>query len=173
MSQVHIVAATTADIPQILEIVNHNILNETCIYDIDERPLEVQLQWFENQMKNNYPVIVAKFENTVLGYASYAQYRPKVGYKFSMEHSIYIHPKHQNKGIGKELLKELIHLATLNNVHVLIGGIDANNQGSIAFHEKLGFEVVGRMNEVGFKFDKWLDLIWMQKTLNFKLIDSD
>ena len=166
MSKVQIVSATTADIPQILEIVNHNILNETCIYDIEERSLETQLAWFENQLNHNYPVIVAKQNHSVLGYASYGQYRPKVGYKFSMEHSIYIHPAHQNQGIGKELLQELIQIASSNNVHVLIGGIDANNLGSIAFHEKFGFEVVGRMNEVGYKFDKWLDLIWMQKTLS-------
>ena len=166
MSKVQIVSATTADIPQILEIVNHNILNETCIYDIEERSLETQLAWFENQLNHNYPVIVAKQNHSVLGYASYGQYRPKVGYKFSMEHSIYIHPEHQNQGIGKELLQELIQIASSNNVHVLIGGIDANNLGSIAFHEKFGFEVVGRMNEVGYKFDKWLDLIWMQKTLS-------
>ena len=165
MSKVQIVEATKADIPQILEIVNHNIVHETCIYDIEKRTLAAQLLWFENQLNQNYPVIVAKNGDKILGYASYAQYRPKVGYQFTMEHSIYIHPEFQNQGIGKVLLTELIGLATKNNVHVLIGGIDANNQSSIEFHQQFGFEIVGRMNEVGYKFDRWLDLVWMQKTL--------
>jgi phosphinothricin acetyltransferase len=165
MSKVQIVEATTADIPQILEIVNHNIVHETCIYDIEKRTLEAQLLWFGNQLNQNYPVIVAKDGDKILGYASYAQYRPKVGYQFSMEHSIYIHPEFQKQGIGKLLLTELIDLATKNNVHVLIGGIDANNQNSIEFHQQFGFEIVGRMNEVGYKFDRWLDLVWMQKTI--------
>jgi phosphinothricin acetyltransferase len=82
-----------------------------------------------------------------------------------MEHSIYIHPEFQKQGIGKLLLTELIDLATKNNVHVLIGGIDASNQNSIEFHKQFGFEIVGRMNEVGYKFDRWLDLVWMQKTI--------
>ena len=165
MSKVHIVAATTADIPQILEIVNHNIVHETCIYDTEKRTLGAQLLWFENQLNQNYPVIVAKDGDKIVGYASYAQYRPKVGYRFSMEHSIYIHPEFQKQGIGKVLLTELIDLATKNNVHVLIGGIDASNQNSIEFHKQFGFEIVGRMNEVGYKFDRWLDLVWMQKTI--------
>jgi len=160
-----VVTATLQDIPQILEIVNHYIANDSCIYDIDPRTIEKQIEWFENQMIQQYPVIVAKQDDQVLGFASYSQYRPKVGYRFSMEHSIYLHPAFGQKGIGTLLMTSLISIAKEKNIHILIGGIDASNLGSIQFHEKFGFQIVGRMNEVGFKFNRWLDLIWMQKTL--------
>lgn len=165
MSSVQIVAATSADIPQILKIVNYYIENDTCIYDLEPRSLEKQIEWFENQTIQAYPVIIAKRENMIVGFASYSQFRPKVGYKFSMEHSVYVAKEEMGNGIGKLLLQSLIEIAKAKGVHTIIGGIDANNHGSIAFHEKFGFEVVGRMNEVGFKFGKWLDLVWMQKTL--------
>lgn len=165
MSNVQIVAATTADIPQILNIVNHYIANDTCIYDLEQRSLEKQIEWFQNQTIQEYPVIIAKRGHMIVGFASYSQFRPKVGYKFSMEHSVYVAKEELGNGIGKLLLQSLIEIAKVKGVHTIIGGIDAKNQGSIAFHKKFGFEVVGRMNEVGFKFGKWLDLVWMQKIL--------
>jgi phosphinothricin acetyltransferase len=166
MSQVHIVAATTADIPQILEIVNYYIVNDTCIYDIEPRSLEKQIDWFNQLTVLGYPVIVAKIDHMIIGFASYSQFRPKVGYKFSMEHSVYVSHREKGKGIGKLLLQTLIDIAQNQGVHLLIGGIDANNTDSIAFHENFGFEIVGKMSEVGFKFDKWHDLVWMQKKIN-------
>lgn len=165
MSLVSIVSATLNDIPQILQIVNHYIANDTCIYDIEPRSIEKQTEWFENSISHNFPVIVAKQDNIVLGFASYSQFRPKIGYRYSMEHSIYLHPSFQKKGIGSMLMNALISIAEQNNIHTLIGGIDTSNQNSIQFHEQFGFQIVGRMNEVGYKFDRWLDLIWMQKTL--------
>ena len=166
MSSVLIVAATKNDIPQILDIVNHYIENDTCIYDLEPRSLEKQMEWFENQTLNNFPVLVAKIDNQLIGFASYSQFRPKVGYKFSMEHSVYVAHNQKGNGAGKMLLQALIEIAKNQNIHTLIGGIDANNQGSIDFHSKFGFETVGRMNQVGYKFNRWLDLVWMQKTLN-------
>jgi phosphinothricin acetyltransferase len=165
MSLVLIENASANDIPQILDIVNYYIENDTCIYDIEPRTIEKQMEWFNNQTLNNYPVLVAKKDNKVLGFASFSQFRPKVGYKFSMEHSVYVNHQEKGSGIGKLLLQELIKIAEAKNIHTLIGGIDANNQGSIDFHAKFGFEIVGRMNQVGYKFNRWLDLIWMQKTL--------
>lgn len=166
MSQVHIVAATTADIPQILEIVNYYIVNDTCIYDIEPRSLEKQIDWFNQLTVLEYPVIVAKIDQRIIGFASYSQFRPKVGYKFSMEHSVYVSHREKGKGIGKLLLQTLINIAQNKGVHLLIGGIDANNTDSIGFHENFGFEIVGKMKEVGFKFNKWHDLVWMQKKFN-------
>jgi len=165
MSSVLIIAATKNDIPQILDIINHYIENDTCIYDLEPRSLKKQMEWFNNQMANNYPVLVAKINNQLIGFATYTQFRPKVGYKFCMEHSVYVAQNKKGNGAGKLLLQTLIEMAEQKNIHTLIGGVDANNQSSIEFHKKFGFEIVGRMNEVGFKFDRWLDLVWMQKTI--------
>ena len=165
MSSVLIVAATKNDVPQILDIVNHYIENDTCIYDLEPRALEKQMEWFENQTSNNYPVLAAKIDNQLIGFASYSQFRPKVGYKFCMEHSVYVAHNQKGNGAGKMLLQALINIAEEQKIHTLIGGIDANNQNSIEFHKQFGFEIVGRMNEVGYKFDRWLDLVWMQKTI--------
>ncbi len=165
MSEVQIRKAVLNDIPNILEIVNHYIAHDTCIYDVEPRSLEFQITWFENQISLGNPVFVAVENSQLLGFASYSQFRPKVGYKFSMEHSVYLHPSEKGRGVGKLLMLALIDNAKEQNIHTLIGGIDATNLNSIEFHKKLGFELVGRMNEVGFKFGKWLDLVWMQKTL--------
>ncbi len=165
MSSVLIENATKNDIPQILDIVNHYIENDTCIYDLEPRALEKQMEWFENQTSNNYPVLVAKLDNELIGFASYSQFRPKVGYKFCMEHSVYVAHNKKGNGAGKLLLQALIESAENQHIHTLIGGIDANNQNSIEFHKQFGFEIVGRMNEVGYKFNRWLDLVWMQKTI--------
>lgn len=165
MSEVQIREAVLDDIPSILEIVNHYIAHDTCIYDIEPRAIDFQIAWFEIQMNLGNPVLVAEENSKLLGFASYAQFRPKVGYKFSMEHSVYLHPSEKGRGIGKLLLLSLINKAKQQNIHALIGGIDATNIDSIEFHKKLGFEVVGKMNEVGYKFNKWLDLVWMQKII--------
>ena len=163
--EIEIKFATSDHLPQILDIVNHYIQHDTCIYDIESRTPKIQLEWFENQQKNGYPVIVALRDQEIIGYASYSLFRPKVGYKFSMEHSIYLRSNQLFRGTGTLLMNQLIELAKENNIHSLIGGIDANNSKSIQFHEKFGFNVVGRMNEVGFKFNRWLDLVWMQKII--------
>lgn len=165
MPKVSIVEATRDDIPAILEIVNHYIVNDTCIYDLEPRKLETQLAWFDLQTENKNPIWVAKMNDNVVGFASFSQFRPKVGYRFTMEHSVYLNPNFQGLGIGKMLLLKIIESAQNNKIHTLIGGIDAANLNSIEFHKKMGFELVGRMNQVGYKFDRWLDLIWMQKTL--------
>ncbi len=165
MSEVQIRAAVLDDIPSILEIVNHYIAHDTCIYDIEPRSLEFQIAWFESQMSLGNPVLIAEENSKLLGFASYSQFRPKVGYKFSMEHSVYLHPTEKGRSLGRVLMLALIDCAKEQNIHILIGGIDATNINSIEFHKKLGFELVGRMNEVGYKFGKWLDLVWMQKTL--------
>ena len=165
MSSVLIVAATKNDIPQILDIVNHYIENDTCIYDLEPRSLEKQLEWFDNQTSKNHPVLVAKIDNQLIGFASYSQFRPKVGYQYCMEHSVYVDHEAKGNGVGKLLLQALIKIAEEQNIHTLIGGIDADNESSVEFHKQFEFKIVGRMNEVGYKFDRWLDLVWMQKTI--------
>ncbi|HEX9151790.1 MAG TPA: GNAT family N-acetyltransferase [Flavobacterium sp.] len=163
--EIKIRPAVFADIDTILEIVNHEILHSTSNYDYEPHDFETQKVWFEDKLKNNLPVIVAEFENGAIGFASYGPFRQKIGYQFTVEHSVYVAQEFIGKGVGKLLLAELIRLAKEQGYHVMIGAVDADNSGSIAFHEKFGFKVVGTIREVGYKFDHWLDLVFMQLIL--------
>ena len=149
--------AITSDLPSILEIVNHAILNTTAIYDYDPRSLEEQTLIFENKNTKNFPTFVAEHNNEILGFGTYDSFRTKVGYRFTVEHSVYVKEGFGGKGIGKLLLERLITTARAENYHIMIGVIDASNENSIRFHEKFGFESMGILKEVGFKFDRWLD----------------
>lgn len=157
--------AKTEDLPSILEIVNHAILYTTAIYDYAARTLEEQQVWFEEKQASKFPVIVAEFDNEVIGFGTYGTFRVKIGYRFTVEHSVYVNDKATGKGIGKLLLQRLIDLAKEQQHHSMIGVIDASNSGSIAFHKKFGFEEAGVLKEAGYKFDKWLDVSLMQLLL--------
>lgn len=154
--------ATLKDIPEILEIINYEIENSTVVYDYTKRSLEKQLQWFAAKKESGMPVLVVEKENKILGFGTFGIYRPWDAYKFSVEHSIYVSNSSREIGVGKALMEELIFLAKKEGYHTMIAGIDAENKGSYLFHEKFGFKEVGRFNEVGYKFDRWLDLIFMQ-----------
>ena len=149
--------AITSDLPSILEIVNHAILNTTAIYDYDPRSLEEQTLIFENKNTKNFPTFVAEHNNEILGFGTYDSFRTKVGYRFTVEHSVYVKEGFGGKGIGKLLLERLITTARAENYHIMIGVIDASNENSIRFHEKFGFKSKGILKEVGFKFNRWLD----------------
>ena len=157
--------AETQDVVKILEIVNYEILNSTVIYDYSARTYDYQLNWFEQKKKDNMPVIVAEDDGVVVGFGSYGIFRAWEAYKFSVEHSIYVSREARGKGVGKALLTELITLAKANNFHTMIAGVDASNSGSVAFHKKIGFVEIGIFKEVGYKFDTWLDLNFMQLML--------
>lgn len=157
--------ATTADVPTILAIVNHAILHTTSNYLYDVQSLETQLAWFEDKKKKKFPVLVADYNGNTIGFGTYGTFREKIGYQFTVEHSVYIAEDFIGKGIGRLLLEALIEKAKSEGYHTMIGGIDAANKGSIAFHKKLGFVENGVLKEVGFKFGKWLDLQFMQLIL--------
>lgn len=156
--------ATPADLPAILEIVNEAILNTTAIYDYDLRTPEAHEAWWQDKLATRMPVTVAEVNGKTVGFGSYGRFRPKIGYQYCVEHSIYLDVEHRSMGIGKLLLEELLRLAQAQGMHTMVAGIDAANEGSIAFHKKYGFEEVGRMPEVGYKFGRWLDLVFLQKT---------
>ncbi len=157
--------AEQKDVQKILEIINHEILNATVVYDYDARTYEQQLNWFHKKKEDGYPIFVATENNEVIGYGTYGIFRAFQGFKYSVEHSIYVHKNGRGKGIGKLLLNHLIKSAKKQNYHVMIAGVDASNKASVQFHEKFGFTTVGIFKEVGFKFDKWLDLHFLQLQL--------
>ena len=158
-------SAAPKDLPSLLDIINHEILNTSAIYDYEPRTLEDQKAWFEKMIEDGMPVIVAEREGKVIGYGSYNIFRPKIGYKFSVEHSIYLDEKSRGMGVGGKLLGSLIQRARESGLHTMIAGIDAANRGSIEFHKKYGFVEKGYLKEVGYKFDQWLDLVFMQLLL--------
>lgn len=111
-------------------------------------------------------MLVADLDGEVAGFATYGTFRPKPGYRFTVEHSVYLGESFRGKGIGTLLLTELIKIAKEAGVHTMIGGIDSSNEGSYLFHQKLGFKEVARLKEVGHKFGGWLDIIFMQLILD-------
>jgi len=157
--------ATSNDLEKILEIVNHSILHTTANYNYDVQTLEVQTKWFEDKNAKKLPIVVADLDGEVVGFGSYGQFREKIGYQYTVEHSVYVVDHVIGKGIGSQLLTELIRLAKEQGYHCMIGAIDADNAGSIAFHERFGFTAAGTIREVGYKFDHWLDLVFMQLLL--------
>ena len=157
--------AKAADLPAILEIVNYSILNSTANYNYTAQDIEDQEKWFAEKQSKDFPVIVARDKDSVIGFATYGTFREKTGYRFTVEHSVYVTQNYIGKGIGKLLLEHLIALAKAEGYHTMIGVIDAENEGSIAFHEKFGFTTTGTIREVAYKFDRWLDLVFMQLLL--------
>ena len=152
----------TDDTQAILAIINHNILHSTSLYDYNIRSYEQQKTILEEKINKNFPVIVAELDGIVVGFGMYSEFRFREAYQFTVEHSVYVSEDFQSKGIGKQLLQELINLARKQKIHTMIGVIDSENQSSVVFHEKFGFKTVGIIKESGYKFDRWLDSVLMQ-----------
>lgn len=151
----------------ILDIFNEAIVNSTALYDYKPRTGESMAGWFETKRVNRYPVIgLENEEGILLGFGSYGAFRAWPAYKYTIEHSLYVHKDFRGQGLGKILLRELIEKAGENGFHAMVGGIDAQNAGSIALHKNFGFEHVGTLPQVGFKFGKWLDLAFYQLLLS-------
>ena len=153
------------DCPAILEIINDQILTGTALYDYQPRTLAQQLAIFDDKLQKGFPIIVAKVADEIVGFGYFSEFRFREAYKFTVEHSVYAKKNYIGKGIGHLLLNELIELAKKQNLHTMIGVIDSENESSIAFHEKFGFEKAGFIKESGFKFDRWLHSVFMQKML--------
>jgi phosphinothricin acetyltransferase len=155
----------TEDTQAILDIINHNVLNSTALYDYKIRSYEQQKAILEEKISKKFPVIVALLNDQVVGFGMYSEFRFREAYKFTVEHSVYINENFHGQGIGKLLLQELITLAKQQKLHTMIAVIDSENQGSVEFHEKFGFKTVGIIKESGYKFDRWLHSVFMQLIL--------
>ena len=158
-------AYKTEDTQAILDIINYNILHSTALYDYNIRNYEQQKTILEDKINKGFPVIVAVLNGELVGFGMYSEFRFREAYKFTVEHSVYVSENHIGKGIGKLLLTELIQLAKAQGLHTMIGVIDSENKGSIAFHEQFGFKNVGVIKESGYKFDRWLDSVFVQLLL--------
>jgi phosphinothricin acetyltransferase len=160
--------ATANDLPTLLEIYNHIILTTTAVYDYEPHTIEMRNKWFKEKQEKQFPVFVAEKNNKIVGFSSYGTFRAWEGFKYTVENSIYVASDCRGQGIGKLLLPPLIEAAANQNIHAIVAGIDATNLTSIALHEKYGFKKVACFKEVGFKFDRWLDLVFMERIIEVK-----
>jgi L-amino acid N-acyltransferase len=159
--------AETTDLPQILAIYNEVIATSTAVYATAPASLEERGEWFEQRRQRGFPVLVAAEGDIVLGFSSFGEFRGAwSGYRYSVEHSVHVHADARGKNVGRLLVEALFPLALASDKHLMIGAVDAANAGSIRFHERLGFERVGHFKEVGHKFGRWLDLVFMQRFLD-------
>ena len=164
MTLVDCVAARHAN--AILEIFNDAIAHSTALYDYQSRTPEDMARWFDGKTRGRYPVIgVENDAGDLLGFASYGPFRAWPAYKYTIEHSVYVHRDHWRKGVARELMTRLIAEAERQSYHVMVAGIDAANSPSIALHEQLGFARCGVIHHAGFKFGRWLDLVFYELQL--------
>lgn len=158
--------ATEQDLPAILDIYNDAILHTTSVYNYEAHTLAMRQEWFAHKQKDNLPILVAVQNEEVIGFSTYGPFRVWAAYKYTVEVSVYIHPEHRGKGIAKLLYPPLFAIAKEQQLHALVAGIDASNDASIRLHEHFGFKEVGHFKEVGYKFGRWLDLVFMQLILD-------
>jgi L-amino acid N-acyltransferase len=160
--------AAPHDVPVIADLYNALIPTTTIAWTEHRQSYEDRQLWFDRQTDVGNPVLAAEHDGVVVGFATYGDFRDSTkwpGYRFSVEHTIHVRADHWGSGVGRLLMTTLIERASAAGKHAMIGGIDAANDASIRFHERLGFVEVGRLPQTGWKFDRWLDLVLMQLML--------
>ena len=158
--------AREADASGILRIYNDAVVSTTAIWNDQLASLESRLAWLTERRQSGYPVLVAAEGTDIFGYASFGAFRPWDGYRHTVEHSVYVDGAARQRGIGHALMNELIARARAMSKHVMVAGIEASNEPSLKLHARLGFAKVGHLRSVGRKFDRWLDLVFMQLMLD-------
>ncbi|MBU0438412.1 N-acetyltransferase [Staphylococcus succinus] len=158
--------ATKTDLPNILDIYNDAILNTTAVYTYNPQTIEAREEWFEKKANNHEPVLVYEEQGEAIAFATYGSFRDWPAYQYSIEHSIYVNKHHRGKGIASLLLAEIIQTARDHGYKTLVAGIDATNDYSIYLHKKFKFTHSGTIHNVGYKFNKWLDLAFYQLDLS-------
>jgi phosphinothricin acetyltransferase len=179
MLQIRLAAAD--DLPAINAIYNHYVPISTTTYDLNPMRIATRRKWFKNR-EDIHPVTVAYYDDsepsldpassiqhpassTIVGWGSLHTFRAKPGYRLTVENSVYVHPDRQREGIGSALLLDQIERAKALGLHAIIAGIDAEQLASLALHYKHGFREVGRFGQIGYKFDRWLDVVFMELLL--------
>jgi L-amino acid N-acyltransferase YncA len=161
-----IAPASHQDLPEILNIYNEVIRTSTAVYTEIEFTAERGDAWFEAKRSAGFPFIVAKDASGITGFGTFGEFRAPPCYRHSVEHSVHVRSDRRGQGIGRQLVVELMKQAAAMQKHVMIAGIDADNAVSIKLHESLGFSNVGHFHEVGFKFGRWLDLVFLECRLS-------
>ena len=165
MSVFHIRLATANDLDAIRGIFNYYVTHSTCTFQIESETAEERLAWFRDRSEL-HPVVVTEAGNEVIGWAALSPWKSRCAYANSAETSVYVHHSHHRRGVGRALMLDLIGRARAVGLHTIIGGACSEQAPSLALQAALGFEPVGTFRQVGRKFDRWLDVTYMQLALN-------
>jgi len=165
MKSMSIRDAEEGDLPGILAIYNDVVATTAAIYADEPSTLAERQEWWAARRIRDFPVLVALDEKGVAGFSSFGDFRSFPNYRHTVEHSVHVRQDARGRGIGAALVAALFPRALALQKHVMVGGIDAENTASLRMHERLGFERVAYMPEVGHKFGRWLDLVLVQKRL--------
>ena len=159
---------TEDDLQQTLDIYNEIIANTTAVFQYEPQTLEMRKTWFAEKQEKHFPVFIAEEDNIIIGFSTFGQFRNWQAYQYSVENSVYVKADCRGKGIGKLLLQPLIDAAKQMQLHTIIASIVADNQASLNLHKQFGFVEVAHFKEVGYKFNRWLDLKFLQLILSYK-----
>jgi L-amino acid N-acyltransferase len=157
--------ASPDDLPGVLAIYNEVLASSTAIFSHQPATLEERWGWWQARIAQGYPVLVARDALGVAGFASFGDFRSGPGYRFAVEHTVHVRADGRGRGVGTHLMRALFARAASLDKHVMVAGVDAGNAASIRFHERLGFTRTGCLREVGYKFDRWLDLVFLQRMI--------
>jgi phosphinothricin acetyltransferase len=164
VNEVSLRPATGADLDAINAIYNHCVRHSTCTYQTESETAAERRAWFDHHGPR-HPVVVALMAGQIVGWGSLSAFRPRAAYRHTVENSVYVRDDVLRRGIGGVILKDLIRRAREIGYHSIIASIDGEQTASIAFHARHGFVEVGHLKQVGFKFDRWLDVFYMQLML--------
>lgn len=156
--------ASEADLPAILDIYNYEIVNGWATFDVEPQSLEERLEWFRAIERPHF-VIVAEDAAGVVGWGCLRLFHERAAYRFTAQNSVFVHQDHRGRGVGKLIMARLIETGRANGFHSIMAGISQDNPGSDRLHQSFGFELIGTEREVGYKFERWLDVGWWQLML--------
>lgn len=157
--------AELADLEAMTEIYNEAILTSTATFDLEPKTVEERLPWFESH-DERFPILVAECDEEIAGWACLSRWRTRKAYERTAETSFYVKGTQCGKGIGRQLKQAIIDESRRLNFHTLIAGVSQGNEISLHLNKSFGFEVVGTFREVGYKFDQWLDVTYLQLMLD-------
>jgi phosphinothricin acetyltransferase len=157
--------ATEADLEGVVVIYNEVIANRTAVFANAPVTVDERRRWWQARTAQGYPVLIIRDALGVAGFGSFGDFRAWPGYRFTVEHTLHVRTDVRGRGIGTQLLRALIDRASALGKHVMVAGVDADNLASVRLHERLGFTQAGRLREVGYKFERWLDLVFLQRSI--------
>jgi phosphinothricin acetyltransferase len=167
MSEIRIRPANAADLPRLVEIYNHFVINAPVTFDVEPYTVERRTPWFEQfAQTGRYRLVVAEEKGAVVGYAGTTRFRPKAAYETTVETTIYCSPDTVGKGIGSRLYSALFEAIANEDIRLIVAGYTLPNPSSAKLHERLGFKPVGIFTEVGRKFGRYWDVAWTQRPLH-------
>src|SRR5688572_16702906 len=153
--------ARDTDLASINDIYNHFVLHSTCTYQETPDSPAARRDWFDRHGPT-HPITVAEMDGQIVGWGALSTFHARSAYRFTVENSVYVNHAHHRRGLGDAILTDLIGRARTIGHRTIIAGIDASQEASIAIHAKHGFVKVGHLAQVGYKFDRWLDVVYMQ-----------